>query len=52
MDPVTAVAQAIKAVAELLTEITKGQPPEVKAKMWTWFEEDVEFWRNLLKPKP
>ena len=34
MDPLTAWALAIKAVAEMITEISKGQPPELKARMW------------------
>lgn len=50
MDPISAVALAIKAVAEMTTEIVKGQTPEQKKQMWDWFVEDVAFWRELLKP--
>lgn len=49
MDPVTAGALAIKAIAEMITEIVKGQPPEVKAKAWAWWESDMERWRKLFK---
>jgi hypothetical protein len=37
MDPITAWALAIKAVAELLTEIVKGQPAEVRQRGLDWF---------------
>lgn len=50
MDPITAVANAVQAVAEMVTEISKGQPLEVKAQLWTWWVEDQKFWRELLKP--
>lgn len=50
MDPISAVALATKAVAEMITEIVKGQPPDVKAQMWAWYIEDVKWWRNLLHP--
>jgi len=35
MDPVTAACQAIVALATLGTELVKGQPPDVKAAIWT-----------------
>lgn len=34
MDPVTAGLLTAKAIAEMITEIVKGQPPEMKAKAW------------------
>ena len=49
MDPVTAGALAIKAIAEMITEIVKGQPPEVKAKAWAWWEADMDRWRKFFK---
>jgi hypothetical protein len=49
MDPITAFAVAAKAIAEMVTEIVRGQPPEVKEKMWKWYVEDVERWRRLFK---
>ena len=49
MDPITAVANAIQAVAEMVTEISQGQPPDVKKQMWEWWVEDIAWWRGLLK---
>lgn len=41
MDPLTAWALAVKAVAEMITEIVKGQPPEFRTKAWErWMELD------------
>lgn len=37
MDPLTAVALATKAIAELVLEVIRGQPPELKARQWQWF---------------
>jgi len=52
MDAITAWALATKAVAEMVTEIVRGQPPEVRAQAWQWWMEDQLFWRNIFKPKP
>ena len=49
MDPVTAVALATKAIAEMITEIVKGQPPDVRKQIWDWFIEDQKRWRKWLK---
>jgi len=49
MDPVTAWAMAVKAIAEMVTEIVKGQPPEERAKIWAWYVADQERWRKLFK---
>lgn len=49
MDPVTAFALAAKAVAEMITEIVKGQTPEQKAKIWDWWIADQTRWRKLFK---
>lgn len=51
MDPITAMAMAAKAIAEMITAIVEGQPPEVKAQAWAWWVEDQAFWRGILKPK-
>jgi hypothetical protein len=51
MDPVTAVALAIKAVSEMVTEISKGQTVEQKQQLWAWYIEDVKWWRDLLHPR-
>jgi hypothetical protein len=50
MDPVTAIAQAIKAIADMVTELSRGQPPEVRKQMWEWFMEAVKALRALFKP--
>lgn len=49
MDPITASALAIKAIAEMVTEIVRGQPPEFRAKVYEWYVADVEKIRRLLK---
>lgn len=49
MDPITAWALAIKAIAELLTEIVKGQPPEVKRQQWDWWIDFEKRMRKLFK---
>jgi len=48
MDPVTAWALATKAIAEMITEIVKDQPPDVRAKAWDWWVADQERWRKAL----
>jgi hypothetical protein len=52
MDPVTALALATKAIAEMITAIVEGQTPEQKAQVWTWYIEDQKFWRALFQGKP
>ena len=52
MDPVTAVANAVQAIAVMVTEIVKGQPADVKARIWEQYMKDIEFWRKLLKIDP
>lgn len=42
MDPLTAWALAVKAIAELVTEIVKDQPADVKAQAWEWWKQDQE----------
>lgn len=49
MDPVTAWAEAVKAVAEMVTEIVKGMTPEAKQKVWDWYIADQERWRKFWK---
>lgn len=44
---------AMKAVAEMVTEIVKGQTPEQKAKVWQWWVDDQERMRGWFKvPTP
>ena len=49
MDPITAWAIAVGKVADMITEIVRGQPPEVRAKVWDWWIKDQERWRKFLK---
>lgn len=49
MDPLTAWAMAVKAIAEMITEIVKGQPPEVRAQAWEWWQKDHERMRRFFK---
>jgi hypothetical protein len=49
VDPITACALATKAIAEMITEIVKGQPPEVRRQMWDWYVEDQKRWRRWFK---
>ena len=49
MDPLTAFAQAIKAVAEMVTELSRGQSNDQKQKMWDWYVTDVERLRKWFK---
>jgi len=49
VDPITAWAQAVKAIAEMITEVVKGQSPEAKAQIWEWWIEDQKRWRKFLK---
>ena len=41
------ITEAIVAVCEMITEIVKGQPPEVKKQMWEWYIEDIKGWRKF-----
>lgn len=38
MDPLTAWAMAVKAVAEMITEIVRGQPLEMRKAAWERWE--------------
>lgn len=49
MDPATAWAEALKAIAEMVTEIVKGQPAEVKAKIWEQWIVDTGAVRKFFK---
>ncbi len=40
----------VTALAVMVTEIVKGQPPEVKKQMWEWFVADVKDLREVFKP--
>ena len=47
IDPATAFALAVKAIAEMITEIVRGQPAAERAKIWAWYVDDQERWRKL-----
>lgn len=49
MDPLTAWAQAVKAVAEMITELSRGQSDEQKKKLAEWWIRDMERWRRFWK---
>ena len=49
MDPVTAWAEAVKAVAEMITEIVKGMPQDKKEQVWDWYIADQRAWRKFWK---
>lgn len=49
MDPLTAVAVMLKSFFDMITEIVKGQPPEVKEKIWSMYIEDLKGFRKFWK---
>jgi hypothetical protein len=49
MDPLTAVALMLQSFFEMVTEIVKGQPPEVKEKIWAMYAKDLETFRKFWK---
>lgn len=48
---IIAVAEAVKASAEFLTEVVKGQPASVKKEAWDRWNEHQQFWHDIFKPK-
>ena len=49
MDPLTAIAMMLQSFFEMITEIVKGQPPEVKEKIWAIYIEDLKVFRKFWK---
>lgn len=49
MDPLTAWANAVAAIANLLTEIVRSAPDTIKMQVWAWWREDMERWRKFWK---
>jgi len=54
MDPLTAsvaiaLAKATEAVANMITEISRGQTTEQKNKFWDWWIVDIERTRKFFK---
>ena len=52
MDPLTGIANIITALTNLVTELMKSQPPAVQVQLWTWYVQDVAWWRKLFKLDP
>ncbi len=49
MDPISAWANAVAAIAKMIAVIVDGQTPEQKAQIWQWFVEDQARWRRVFK---
>jgi hypothetical protein len=49
MDPLTAFANVVTAVTNLVQTIAEGQPPEVRKQLWDWYVADVAAFRKLFK---
>lgn len=49
MDPLTAAALAIKAIAEMVTAIVEGQTPAFREKVGEWAIRDISAIRKALK---
>lgn len=47
MDPVTAFANVAVALLAFMTEVVKGQPEDVRAKIWGWYVADIDRWRSF-----
>ena len=55
MDPLTAWALAIRAGFEMVTEIVKGQPIDVKIKAWERWDRQMDTLERIFNfnmPKP
>lgn len=52
MDPVTAFCNMITAGINLFVKVIDGQPPDVRARLWELYLQDVEksraIWDNLI----
>ena len=49
MDPITAFAQVVTAITNLVTAVVHSQTPEQQKIMWDWYIADVERWRKWFK---
>ena len=47
MDPITALANLITALTNLVAKIIEGQTPEQKKQIWDWYISDVARWRKI-----
>lgn len=41
--------QLANSLIQLVLEIQKGQPVEVKKQLWEWYVQDISWWRKFLK---
>lgn len=49
MDPLTALANLITALTNLVAKVVDGQTPEQRKQIWDWYIHDVERWRKRFK---
>lgn len=40
MDPLTAIAQMIASITDLVKTVIQSQPPEVQKQTWEWYIKD------------
>lgn len=49
MDPLTAIANMIASVTELVKMVIASQPPDVQKQIWEWYVEDQKKIRKFFK---
>lgn len=49
MDPLTAVANMIASITELVKTVIASQPPEVQKQIWEWYVKDQAVIRKFFK---
>lgn len=47
MDPITAAANLVTALTNLVAKVMDGQTPEQRKILWDWYISDVAKWRKL-----
>lgn len=47
MDPLTALANLLTAITNLVATVAEGQTPEQRKQLWDWWLTDVARWRRL-----
>jgi hypothetical protein len=47
MDPLTAIANLLTALANLAATVAEGQTPEQRKQIWDWVIADMARWRKL-----
>lgn len=48
---IIAISAATQAVCAMVTEIIKGQPPDIKIKLWEWYVNDIAEMRKFFGMK-